>query len=66
MSDVKVINSDLIVTNAIIDTIASDLVSVNARVVALASDLLVFTGTTWAAFETSLSDFVVKYTSDNP
>lgn len=65
-SDLADVQSDLVVMDAIIDTIASDLVSVNARVVALASDFLVYTGTTFAAFETILSDFVVKYASDVP
>lgn len=64
-SDVKAIGSDLIVTNAIIDTIASDLVSVNARVTTIASDI-VANRTAWNTFETIVSDFVVKYTSDNP
>lgn len=64
-SDVKVINSDLIVADAIIDTIASDLVVVMSDVKSLLSDFTSYK-TEWDALETLMSDFIVKYESDNP
>lgn len=65
MSDVKVINSDLIVADAIIDTIASDLVVVMSDLKSLLSDFTSYKAE-WDTLETLVSDFVVKYESDNP
>ena len=59
------IASDLILVDTVVDTIKSDLIVVDALVDTIKSDFISFK-TEWDTFETIMSDFVVKYASDNP
>lgn len=62
---IDTIKSDIIVLDPIIDTIASDLIVLDSIADTIKSDFISFKAE-WDTFETLMSDFVVKYTSDNP